>query len=353
MAERVGQNQGGGLLQRMLPQAACSRLSKAVHASGDFFRYEYGRAKRVFTLNPNVKHFKDLYEKYFPEGLFPEAEAITRLRTRLAEISFSNTQERAAFLEREQSIEALSYLHEDRAPIPISPEAFQAIALKKHSGQDASFEEVLSYMGAVSDREDRARAEEIAELTRGKAAALIKEASDEEQQANETGEQAEAVRLRGSAAKKREEAARLQAQADEVFQTELLARLGREEGEDVEAIIGESEKRRLAKETLMQGKKYQALFAEGAVKALEAGNLKEFSHEVAEYLAAELRATEKGKHLMFMGKAGTEIVGLKGLLNVPGLKDKLPLMSKPFFPRITQKHLVNLSKATLSNPSAQ
>ena len=52
--------------------------------------------------------------------------------------------------------------------------------------------------------------------------------------------------------------------------------------------------------------------------------MQEFVGQTAEYLSALLGSTSEGKHLVYMGKAGTSSVGVSGLVNVPGLEDQIP-----------------------------
>ena len=180
MAHGVNPNQNNGILHRFLPMdrlnAMQTTLVSMVQKAGGLINYEFNRAKHVFSFNPNVRRFHDLFQKYFPEGIFPETEAIARLKTRLTELSFASEGARDAYMGNEDALLEMSLLHEEREHLPVSPEVFRAILHKRQRDQEASFDEVLVYSDAVSRREEDSRINEVVARVEQRAALLEKKA---------------------------------------------------------------------------------------------------------------------------------------------------------------------------------
>jgi hypothetical protein len=354
MALGINPNQNNGMLHKFLPMdrlnAMQTTLISMVQKAGGLINYEFNRAKHVFSFNPNIRRLHDLFQKYFPEGLFPETEAIARLKTRLEELSFASAQARREFMGNEEALLEMSLLHEERDHIPVSPEVFRAILHKRHRDQEASFDEVLDYSIAVSRREENSRIDEIIARAEQGADLLDKEATALEQESIEledADQREDAAAKRREALEKRTESEAIRQRATELREQETAFRRGQVETEDHPAIRGETDLREDAAEALRDAQGVRELITDGATRALESGDMPQFVGETAEYLSALLGNTPKGKHLVYMGKAGTSSVGVSGVVNVPGLEDHIPPEIKALLSEKNPKVIGQMAKANV------
>ena len=354
MAHGVNPNQNNGILHRFLPMDRLNTMQTTlvsmVQKAGGFINYEFNRAKHVFSFNPNVRRFHDLFQKYFPEGIFPETEAIARLKTRLTELSFASEGARDAHMGNEDALLEMSVLHEEREHLPVSPEVFRAILHKRQRDQEASFDEVLVYSDAVSRREEDSRINEVVALVEQRAALLEKEAEALENESialTETDKREEAAVKRLEAFGKRTESEVKRREAAELREQDTAHRKGRVESEDLPAIQGETELREVAVQALKDAEGVREGITQAATGALESGEMQEFVGQTAEYLSALLGSTSEGKHLVYMGKAGTSSVGVSGLVNVPGLEDQIPPEIKALLSEKNPKVIGRMAKANI------
>ncbi|QVL56511.1 MAG: DUF3638 domain-containing protein [Simkaniaceae bacterium] len=325
-------------------------LVSMVQKAGGLINYELNRAKRVFSFNPNIKRLQDLFQKYFPEGLFPETEAITRLKTRLTELSFASEEARHEFMGNEEALLEMSLLHEERDHIPVSPEVFRAILHKRQRDQEAFFDDVLDYSIAVSRREENFRIDEIIAQAEQGAALLDKEARALEQESialDDTDRRVEAAEKRLEALGKRTESEEIRRRAVERREQETAFRRGQAETEEHPAVRGETELREAAARALKDAQGVRELITEGASKALESEEMPQFVGDTAEYLSALLGNTPKGEHFVYMGKAGTSSVGVSGVVNVPGLEDHIPPEIKTLLSEKDPKVIGRMAKANV------
>ena len=354
MALEVNPNQNNGVWHRFLPMdrlnAMQMTLVSMVKKAGGLINYELNRAKHVFSFNPNIKRLHDLFQKYFPEGLFPETEAIARLKTRLTELSFASEEARHEFMGNEEALLEMSLLHEERDHIPVSPEVFRAILHKRHRDQEASFDDVIDYSTAVSRREENSRIDEIIARAEQGAALLDKEATTLELESvglEEADKREEAAAKRREALEKRTESEAIRRRAAELREQETAFRRGQVESDEHPAIRGETELREAAAKALKDAKGVRELITEGASRALESEEMPQFVGETAEYLSALLGSTPKGEHLVYMGKAGTSSVGVSGVVNVPGLEDQIPPEIKALLSEKDPKVIGRMAKANV------
>ncbi len=354
MALGVNPNQNNGVLHRFLPMdrlnAMQMTLVSMVQKAGGLINYELNRAKHVFSFNPNIRRLHDLFQKYFPEGLFPETEAITRLKTRLTELSFASEEARHEFMGNEEALLEMSLLHEERDHIPVSPEVFRAILHKRHRDQEASFDDVLDYSIAVSRREETSRIDEIIAQAEQGAALLDKEARALEQESialDDTDRRVEAAEKRLEALGKRTESEEIRRRAVERREQETAFRRGQAETEEHPAVRGETELREAAAKALKDAQGVRELITDGASRALESEEMPQFVGETAEYLSALLGHTPKGEHFVYMGKAGTSSVGVSGVVNVPGLEDHIPPEIKALLSEKDPKVIGRMAKANV------
>ncbi len=333
-------NQNNGMLHKFLPMARLNAMQATlvsmVQKAGGLINYELNRAKHVFSFNPNTRRLYDLFQKYFPEGLFPETEAIARLKTRLTELSFASEEARHEFMGNKEALLEMSLLYEKRDHIPVSPEVFRAILHKRQRDQEASFNDVLDYSIAVSRREENSRIDEIIAQTEQGAALLDKEAAILE----EGGQQEKA-------AAKKTKSEEIRRGAVERRKHETERRTGQVESEDHSATRGETDLREDAAQSLKEAQGVRESITEKATEALKSETLSQFVEDTAKHLYSLLEKTPKGKHLVYMGKAGTSSVGVSGVVNIPGLEDHIPPEIKTLLSEKDPKVIGQMAKANV------
>ncbi len=351
----INPNPNNGILYRFLPMdrlsAMQTMLVSMMQKVGGLINYECNRAKHVFSFNPNVRRLHDLFQKYFPEGIFPEPQAIARLKARLAELSFAFEAAGHEFMGNEEILREMSLLHEAREPISVSPEVFRAILQKRQRDQETSFEAVLDYSVAVSGREESARVDEIVHRTEQSAVVSDKEAEILEQEAitlQESGRIEEAEAKTTKALEKRTESDEIRRYAEEIREDETAFRGGQVESESHPAIQGETELRGAAAQALKDARNVRELITEGAAGAIESGDMQQFVEDTAERLSNSfLERTSEGKHFVYMGKTGTSSVGVSGVVNVPGLEEHIPPEIKALLSEKDPKVIGRMAKANV------
>lgn len=289
------------------------KLGKLVRLAASGLMYELGRAKRVYSLDPNVRRLKQLFDKYFPEGLFPESPAIAKLKARLIDLSFAtNEQAVEEFNRNQESLEALSLLHKDREELEVSPEVFEALIEGKVKYQDENFDAIIDYMISLCGRENEARKEEIAHRVEEKAVPLQKEV-----------DQLRAEGKNDEADEKQLQIDEIRARAARIRERETLARSGREATEGLPAVVGELEKRRHLGEALKEAHQTKATVQEAASRVGK-DEMEQFVVDTANLLSTEVRRKEAGEHFLYMGQTGSKSVGLNGILDLPFVEGNIP-----------------------------
>ena len=356
MAGGVHLGPNAGVFQRALIQLGPMKetLGRLFHQATATFSYEAERIPRVFSTSPEVRRLKELREKYFAEGIFPESEAITHIKDRLSETGFLN---------KEASFREMSHLREDGDHTPISPEAFKAIisnpadrikAIVSHSkDREDPFEEMVDYIASIGEKEDSARIDEIVARIEEPAILLEKEVAALEEEANqleEIGKDGLATMKKEEAAVKKKAAAKIRDEANKVRAEEILCRAGKEEDVDHERIVGETEQRRELVQAMKEAKGERDLLSNAVSEVTEKEEIGELVDKTADYLSDKLASTAHlsgNKHFLFMGKTGTQSLGATGVLNIPFLDQVIPPEVKPFLTEKDPKVISQMAREAL------